>query len=382
MIIQDIYDLEIFIDDLNIFDTSAASFVRADIFESISNPIPTCNLEVFLPIDFIDKRSIVDGTLIKFHISSKTLKLDEEYKFRLFNIKELELQHKYMHVILEGVIDFYNGYSGANKYNMYATTSNVFQKIASDYNLTSDIDSTNDAQLWVAGQNTIYQYMNILAQKGWINETSGMFWCFDRQKRLLYKNLTTLFRERQEKIYTFVQTPTPNLQNKEFGYTFAKASLQSGTNNLRNEGYGGTDYYFDLLTYGPKEAFSKKVVAESKIINISKELSQGLDEEFLPFDVGNFNPNYYNAIKQNRRILSTYSSYVTLESQFFQPYRLAQIVNLSLIDAQYQDAQVKALSGTYMIDAIHLDISLKAITSMVEIVMQGLNGKALTREVY
>lgn len=61
MIIQDIYDLEIFIDDLNIFDTSAASFVRADIFESISNPIPTCNLEVFLPIDFIDKRSIVDA---------------------------------------------------------------------------------------------------------------------------------------------------------------------------------------------------------------------------------------------------------------------------------------------------------------------------------
>jgi hypothetical protein len=35
-----------------------------------------------------------------------------------------------------------------------------------------------------------------------------------------------------------------------------------------------------------------------------------------------------------------------------------------------------------MIDAIHLDISLKAITSMVEVVMQGLNGKALTREVY
>ena len=382
MLIQDLYDFNIYLDDLNIFDTEFASFIKANIFESISNPIPTCTVELILPNIYVDERSIVDGTIIKFEIKCEYFDIDETYSFRLFNTNKIQLDNQYVKLTLEGIIDFYDGYTSSIPYTKYATTSDIFKDIATQYNFINDIDTTNDCQLWIGGQNSIYQFLNILAQHGWINETSAMFWCIDRQRRLLYKNLTTLFRERQDNIYTFLQTPYNDISKKQFSYGSVYASLQSGTNNLRNDGYGGSDMYFDLLTYKNTEIASQKVVAESKIINVSKELSKGLSQEFFPLDVGNFNKNYYTAIKQNKRILSTYSTYLTVETQFFQPFRLAQIVSFNYTDAQNKDLEIKALSGIYIINAINIEITLQSITALIELAMQGLNGKATTREVY
>ena len=71
-------------------------------------------------------------------------------------------------------------------------------------------------------------------------------------------------------------------------------------------GYGGIDNYFDLIDYQWKEVSAKKVIAESNILNISKELSQGLAQEWYPFDVGNFHKNYWLAkIKTNEYYLHT-----------------------------------------------------------------------------
>lgn len=382
MKIQDVYDLNVFIDDLNLFEAPGVVFVRGEIFESIANPIPTCELEVNIPIDWFDARSIVDGTTIKFSIKSKVFEINNIYTFRIFNIKKLALQQKYVYLLIEGIIDFYTGYETGNIFNSYCSSSGIFSAVANKYNLLYDIDQTNDTQLWVAGENNTFQFLNYIARYGWIDETSAMIWCIDRNKRLIYKNLTTLFRNRKEDIYKFIQSPIANLKNKEFSYTGATASIQAGLENLKENGYGGSDLYFDLLNYNYTQANSKKVVAESNLINISKELSKGLSNSWYPFEIGNQHKNYYNAFKQNNRILSTYSSYVTLQSQFFQPCRLCQIVNFEYLDAQDIKNELIALSGIYIISAIHISISLKAITSTMELSMQGLNGKAITRETY
>lgn len=382
MLIQNLYDLNIFVDELNIFEAPGVVFVKGDIYEAIMNPIPICELELVVPTGWIDDRSLVDGTLIRFQIRSDEFNIENRYDFRLFNIKELNAEQRYMHITLEGVIDFYDGYSHANEHNMYGSTSSVFKSVATKYGLRNEIDNTNDAQLWVAGENNLYQFLNKICKYGYVDETSAMFWCLDRHKCLLYKNLTTLFRNRQEKVWTFVQTPTPNLKDKQYGYTSASASIQAGLNNLQNGGYGGSDIYFDFPSYSWKEVASRKVVAESKLINISKDLSKGLAQDWYAFNIGNFHPHYVLANKQNKRILSTYSSYVTLTSQFFQPCRIGQIVNYEYLDAQDQDNKIFALSGTFMISAIHIEFALSAISSIYELVMQGLNGTALTRETY
>lgn len=382
MQIQNRYELDIFVDDLDFFKTNGCVLMCADIWEAINNPIPVCKLEMSVPIAWIDNRSLVDGSLIKFHIRCNKYKFDDVYLFRVFNLERLNLDQGFVHVVVDAVLDFYPGYRYGSDFNMYGQTSSIFKKIAEKFDLDSNIDSTNDSMTWVAGENSLYNFMTYMTQYAWVNDTSAMFWCFDRGKRLLFKNLTTLFRNRQDKIWKFVQSAAPNVDEKQYSYSQVHSSLQSGTNNIRNEGYGGSDAYFDFLSYKMKDVSAKKVVAESKMMNISKELSKGLAQQFFPFDIGNFHSNYYLAYKQNRRILSTYSSYTVLKTEFLQSYRLGQIVNFEYTDSMNDNNKLESLSGVYMIDAIHIMITTSSIKSNVELVMQGLNGKNTLQETY
>ena len=382
MIVQGIYNLDILIDNLSLFKAPDAVFIKGDIYEAIMNPVPTCSLELIIPLSWFDNRTIADGTLITFEFKSEMLNLNERCYFRVFNIEEVQLSQKNATVKLNGVLDFYKGYTPGNDINMYGNSSDVFQKIASIGQLTPNIDPTNDKQLWIAGERNIYQFMSAIASRGWIDETSAMIWCIDRKKNLLYKNLTSLFRNRQDIVYNFVQKSISACKQKEYEYSGVTGSIQAGSNNLKNEGYGGEDYYFDLLSYSLKPVAARKAVAESKFINISKELSQGLSDCQYPFDVGNFHPNHFLARKQNKRILSTYSTYMILQTQHLQSFRLGQIVTFEFMDSQTKANKSTAMSGVNMIDAIHTEITKEYIKSTVEIVSQGMNGTVTTQEVY
>ena len=66
MKIQESYDLDIFIDGLNIFEAPGVIFLGARIYESIENPLPYCTLTLSVPINWMNQRTIVDGTKIRF----------------------------------------------------------------------------------------------------------------------------------------------------------------------------------------------------------------------------------------------------------------------------------------------------------------------------
>ena len=383
MLIQQFYDLNIFIDNLNIFEAPGVVFIGARILESINDPIPRCSLILSVPLGWINQRSIVDGTELRFDIKSTRYEISESLYFRLVDITEISVEQQFCKVALSGALDFYPGYRYLNAYNLYGTSSDVFMQVAKDFKLNSDIDVTNDEQLWVSGTDNLYKHLNKIAKHGWINETSAMFWAFDRKKTLLYKNLTDLFRTRNQKTWTFVQRgEVYDSTEKLYGYSNAALSIASGTENLFHEGYGGDDKYFDLASYQWKYPAARKVVAESNLINISKELSQGLATNWYPFDVGNFHENYHLARKQNARILSTYSTYAALECAYFMNYRLGQIVKFILMDSQDINNSVKMGSGIYIITGITIHMTNHEITSAVQLAMQGINGQAITRETY
>lgn len=381
MQIQEEYDLNIYVDEINIFDAPGVIFRSAEITEAICSPVPICKLELQVPLGWFDGRAIVDGTLLRFEIKDESQLLYENLKFRLFNINKIDIDQQFAQLTMEGLLDFYAGYQQHNDLNIYATSANVFRNVAKTFNLEAEIDDTNDEQLWVAAENNLYQFLAQTARHGWADETSAMFWCMDRHKILLYKNLTSLFRTRSTTIGKFVQLFRPDSTKKVYGYTKANGAISAGYENLINQGYGGEDHYFDLLSYDWKSVSARKVVAESNLINISKELSNGLAQSWYPFDVGNFHKNYWLAKKQNERILSTYSTYVNVATSYFMPYRLGQIVNFEYTDSQDQDNKIKAMSGTFAICAIKIMMNTRAITCNLQLVMQGLNGLA-DRETY
>ena len=381
MQVQDEYELNIYVDGLNIFEAPGVMFLGGEITEAICIPVPTCKLKLSIPVGWLDERSIVDGTIFLIEIKNDDMNLYESMKFRIFNITKIEINQDFVKVDIEGIINFYNGYKDGNPYNQYSTSADLFRNAATMNGLECDVDDTNDEQLWVAGENNLYQFLMKTATHGWVDETSAMFWCMDRHKILLYKNLTALFRTRSNNIGTFIQLPRPDPKEKVYGYTQAEVSVQSGYENLINGGYGGGDHYFDLLEYDWKEVAAKKVIAESNLINISKELSNGLAESWYPFDVGNFHKNYWKAKKQNSRILSTYSTYVNVACSYFMPYRLGQIVRFNFTDSQDIENRINLVSGIFSICAIKIKFDTKAITCNLQLVMQGLNGTT-AREVY
>lgn len=381
MIIQEEYDVNIYVDSINIFGAPGVAFGALDIYEGITDPVPTCTLSLTVPTGWIDERSLIDGTRIDITIECKLYNISEWLSFRLYNVERIVMNQDFCGLQLSGLLDFYPGYKYSNELNLYGTSADVFKNIAAKFELETEIDNTNDIQLWAAGENNLYQFLGSIAKHGWNDETSAMVWCFDRHKILLYKNLTQLFRTRSATPWTFIQQPNPNIKEKIFGYTNASIQIDAGKENLIYGGYGGVDNYFDVLEYKWKEVSAKKVIAESNIININKELSQGLAQEWYPFDVGNFHKNYWLAKNQNERILSTYSTYVTVECSYLMPYRLCQIVNFVYMDGNSLDNMLKLTTGTYMISAIKISINTKSVTSTLKLAMQGINGTT-PREVY
>ena len=383
MRIQNIYDVDIFIDELNIFKASGVVFLDARIDEGFITPLPTCTLSVILPLDWINKRSIVDGTIIRFDIKSKALDISESLRFRLYDITRLTLEQDFCTVQLNGVLDFPEAFRFYNQFNMYGSTADVFAQVAKTFTLPNEIDPTNDQQLWVSGENNLVQHLNYVAQFGWIDNTSAMIWALDRHKILLYKNLTGLFRNRNQKCWAFIQSPDKyDAKEKIFGYSQASLNIRAGSENIKHEGYGGDDSYFELLGYTWRKPSARQVVAESNLINISKEVSQGLATNWYPFDVGNFHKNYWLARKQNTRILSTYSTYAVIQCQHLMNYRLGQVVKFVLMDSQDDTRVINMGSGLYMITKIDIHITSNSVTSIVNLAMQGLNGQAITRETY
>ena len=377
------YNLSVFIDNLDIL-SSGCLLGKCSLFESIYSHIPSCEMNVVVPAKMMDQRSIVDGSKIRFEIEFcfEKNRPKEAYTYRIYDIKKLSLKDQYIELEISALLDFYDGYTAANKYNATGNTSDIFNSIVAANNLEASIDGTNDKQLWIAGQKNVFNFMQMLSERGWIDNTSCMYWTFDRSKRLLYKNLTALIANRSDKIYTFKQNSHSENEKLTYGYTSCVSNIPSGKENIYSYGYGGNSYHFDLLDYEQKQVNAKSAVAWSNLFNINKEVSKGLFDVFSPFDVGNFHPNYEKAKIQNLRLLSTYSSYTVLESQYFQPYRLGQIVNLEYIDANNPESKINCLSGIRVISSIRIDLSQSFIRSKVELLMQGLNGRSIVQEVY
>ena len=60
-------------------------------------------------------------------------------------------------------------------------------------------------------------------------------------------------------------------------------------------------------------------------------------------------------------------------------YHLYKFIHM---DSQDPENLIKLTSGIFSINAIRIIIDQKAVTANLQLVMQGLNGKAVTREVY
>lgn len=379
MNISDKYTLQFFInDDTNdLFKIPGAQIDSIDIYEDVYKGLPTFSCNLIIPKDYFNTQMFVDGTVFKIVLNSEEMGIEGKYTFRCWNITNITQLDDIVQVSLDGVLDVYPIYEDANKYNDFANTSDIFKKIATDLNVSKfDIDCTLDQQLWVAGRRNVFQFLHHLSKYGYINETSSMFWFFDKEKRLIYKDFSKLLKEKTVNVFKMQKRLIGDRANRIFGYVTESVEMTAGTDNIKNGGYGNDFDVFNLLTYSDEVIHANKVIAESKVINISKELSNGLNYDWFSFDVGNFHEHYYLAYAQNRRIKSTYSTYINLGFQYLQQFRLGEVVEVEYRNNGNSNNKSDTFSMLGFIGSIHTIITPDSVSAEVQVVSQGVNTKS------
>lgn len=378
MIIKNIYDVSLFIGDVDILDGGSASKVQCTIEESIYNSIPMCKIVFLSSPEFVDETPIIDGTKVQIKIASESLNIDETIPFRVMKMSAFPHGNDILYSV-ECVIDFYELFRTPIKYSMNNNSSEIFKLIADQNGLAnSEIYTTQDKQLWSPSCGNLYQWMNYITQHSWASQQSAFFWALSRNKKLIFADIDRLvYNSKNISKFCYGDMQEDDIKNKIVRYKNMAIEMNPGPENLFNKGYDGENNYFDLLSYSTKKVNANKVRAVSEIININKELSFGLGKNISQFNVGNHHPNFFTAEVQNRRILSTFSTYVYLFSEFFSPINIAQVCFLEgQSHNTIKSEEINTLNIKYIISKIQTKISSSNINMNIELCSQGYNGKS------
>lgn len=378
MIINNLYDVSLQVGNVDILDNNNASKVNCVMEESIYDKFPMCKVTFLSSTEFMDENPIVDGTKIIITVKSEAFNIKEQWIFRVIKLSAIPSGPDMLYSI-DGIIDFYEFFRDPTKYSMKNNTSEIFKNIAKVNNVSARIYNSQDNQLWVPSQCNLYQWLNYITQHAWASQQSGYFWCMDRNKSLFYIDVDRLVYESKNiPIFLYGDTAIDDIDSKVIRYKNLLINADTGSENLFNRGYDGDVSYFDLLSYSIKKQKANKVRAVSEIININKELSAGgLKKDMAQFNVGNHHENFFIAETQNRRILSTFSTYVNLACEFFVPIKLSQVCTIKGASHNSTAESVNSINIKYIVGKIVTKINSSTVNMDVELCSQGYNGKSL-----
>lgn len=374
MIVGQYYDVSIIVGDLDLLNSGSASNVSCVIKESISTSFPVCKISFNSSIALLNQCPVVDGTNVQIIIKSQLFNINEQYNFRVYDVKAIMNGNNVIYTI-ECFLDFYELFRSAGKYSLYGNSSDVFSKVAQENNLSGIIHQTRDLQLWATSELNLGKWLSSVAKHGWRSEQSGMYWFLNRTGNLFYIDIDKLIYESKNIAkFQYGETLPQDVDSGTYKYKKFVLHINSGEENIFNRGYDGDNIHFDLLEYTTKTEKANKVRAYSNIVNINKELSQGLGKLFYQFDVGNYHPKYFLAEAQNERILSTFSTYSILSMDRFRDIKLSQVCTLNATNPNSSNTNIKSLNIKYIISDILISISATNISMQASLCTQGYNG--------
>lgn len=376
MIINTFYDIHISIGDIDVLEPSFATQVVCKINESVFSSVPVCEISFYSSADFLMNYPIVDGTKIVIKINSEQLNIDETYFFRVTRLRTIP-HGSNLFFTINGIIDFYELFRDPIKYSMFGNSSEVFAKVVSENKLQGSIYQTNDSQLWVPTETNLGQWLSYIAAHAWSSESSAFYWFLNKKKNLYFLDIDKLIYESKNIVkFNYGDTLATDVDDRIVRYKNLFMDIKPGDENLYNSGYNGNNYHFDLLSYNTKHENANKVRAVSEIVNINKELSQGLGIDFLQFDVGNHHKNFFIADAQNKRILSTFSTYLILSCDYFRPLKLSQVSTINASSSNSSGKEINTMTIKYIVSQIITTITSSNISMDVELCSQGYNGRS------
>ena len=225
-------------------------------------------------------------------------------------------------------------------------SSDVISQIAELCGLTPDVDATNDSMTWLPQRSSRGLFAKLVAQHGWIDDSSCMSLVVREDGTLRYKNVTTIIKGKPVATFYDIVKPSSGTAHQILDHrVISKAAV---FNSLAS--YGTTS-----ITVGQDGSTTKydSVSATRLSNNLSmsptvKTDSKSVGSRYVPSDLGNCHDQYIKAEHQNIRLRSLFSFDVEILTDEETSLGLLDLVQIDIRDSATLDTN-DAVSGNYIV---------------------------------
>ena len=353
------YDVRVSIEGSG-FTSIENQIISLKIIESCDNSCPSMELQFFSDGNVYSNSHLYDGQKIyvTFRNLETGIELDEtRCEFRIFNFSITSGLNQAI-VNVNAVLDTTDIFE-SKKESFIGTSSQVYSGIAERMGISSDVDPTNDSQVWIRPGIRGGDFLNEVANHAWNSENDFFAWGLRKEKELVLANIRQrMSREVDWFFKKYISETRVSREERDVLFSDFEISSKSGTmNNLF--GYGQDLYSFSI----EKGESSKVELGEFKLENrkrlqVNKEIAEYRNNDSMPIDCGNVHENYYRAYYQNLRYKSLYSTQLKCTTIRPRNVRLLDTCNVSIPFSPIKD-HVSIYSGKYIISKIVTKVDFK-----------------------
>lgn len=352
------------------------------IFESISNEVPSLNLEVLLKNEFMTN-PVFDGSLIELGINFPSYIIKSDHyrtaRFRVYYFEAHEVSNEFgLQYSISAMAETYYKLNTIESNAYTGNSTSVFSAIGDSLKISTDLGNTNDMQIWFPADGNRLNFLRHTCLHSWKDSESVFCWWIDRYNTLCLKNLTEKIKSDAKWVFSHNRNEdSPRLPNMVLVNSMRYIST-SGENNTA-EGYGKNNVLYDQVENSIDTIDANRFYSGAETLNVNKELSKKMRYNQLGIKTTNTHDNYHLAEMQNKRGRTLYSINVECFS--------TDIRDVLLGDTAYYEMSLgseiegKVYSGKYIVIGIETILAGKNSMAKYTLARQGITISPIGKEI-
>lgn len=245
--------------------------------------------------------------------------------------------------------------------------SSVIAQLASEAGLIPEVDTSQDAQIWLPTRTSLSNYAHHILQRSWIGEADALMMAVMDNAKLKLKGINNITSS-SEKL-TFSNLPDQGQQILDY-----KVRPRASSANAAG-GYGVTSIGIqpDGQVFEGNDVSVKMMSAATSIGAAIKESVGQLGTRINALSplAGNTHDKWYEALHQNVRVKSTYAFDIEFLTDIPTKLEVFDTIQFNPVSA---GQEVRALSGKYIVTAINKLIVAGRYLEKLVISAQGPGG--------
>lgn len=324
---------------------SPTNMPMLQVFNNIHQYLPSLKLQIKDNSTLLlEKIGLADGTKISLQLGDgKSTAMTPEMTFKVVGDPEAADTPMGEIFTISAVLDNVEWLRKVATGAFKGTSSNVVGELAKQAGLKFDGDSASDSMTWLTNNKTLAGMAHHVKERAWASSTSGFMLGVRDNATAVMKNVDTFMGNAGT---LFGVNGIPVIEKK---------IASKGAVNNNYVGYGATS-----IELNPKNSFMEFNKVATTLLNgrnsISSLMQQSVGDlggRIMPqiLNSGNVHEKFYEALHQNKRVLSTYSRDVELLVDVMSGVNILDSASLNLQSNSY--FMLNSLRGSYVVSSLN-----------------------------